>query len=62
MTEDPGYVPKPASRSQQKGIVDELLSLWKYDEQNFCVHCMLRMPLRSKHCRKCNRCVAKLDQ
>ena len=62
MTEDPGYVPKSASRSQQKSIVDELLALWKYDEHNFCVHCMVRMPLRGKHCRRCGRCVAKHDQ
>ena len=62
MAEDPGYVPKPPSRSHQKSIVDELLALWKYDEQNFCVHCMVRMPLRAKHCKRCARCVAKHDQ
>ena len=62
MIEDPGYVPKAGSRSQQKTVVDELLSLWKFDEQNFCVQCMVRMPLRSKHCKRCARCVAKHDQ
>ncbi|MCJ1395950.1 palmitoyltransferase akr1 [Xylographa bjoerkii] len=61
MTEDPGYVPKSGSRSQQKATIDELLELWKFDEQNFCVHCMTRMPLRSKHCKRCKRCVAKHD-
>ena len=62
MVEDPGYVPKSGSRSQQKATINELLSLWKYDDQNFCVQCMLRTPLRSKHCKKCKRCVAKHDQ
>ena len=62
MVEDPGYVPKPASRIHQKSIVDELLALWKYDEQNYCVYCMTRMPLRAKHCKRCARCVAKHDQ
>jgi hypothetical protein len=30
--------------------------------QNFCLHCMARQPLRSRHCRHCNRCVARFDQ
>lgn len=62
MLEDPGFIPKSGSRTQQKSVVDELLSLWKFDEENYCVHCMVRMPLRSKHCKKCVRCVAKHDQ
>ena len=62
MIEDPGYIPKLGSRAQQKAVIDELLGLWKFDDQNFCVHCMIRKPLRSKHCRRCVRCVAKHDQ
>jgi palmitoyltransferase len=62
MAEDPGYVPKTGSLAQQKTIMDELFRLWKFDDQNFCVNCMVRMPLRSKHCRRCKRCVAKHDQ
>ena len=61
MIEDPGYVPKLGSRSQQKEVVDELLSLWKLDDENFCTICVLRKPLRSKHCKRCGRCVAKHD-
>lgn len=59
---EPGYVPKLAGLTEQKAVIDELLSLWKFDDQNFCVTCMVRMPLRSKHCKRCNRCVAKHDQ
>lgn len=61
MFEDPGYIPKLASRNQQRAAVEELFSLWRFDEDNFCVQCMIRKPLRSKHCRRCGRCVAKTD-
>jgi len=59
---EPGYVSKLAGLTEQKAVINELLSLWKFDEQNFCVHCMVRMPLRSKHCKRCNRCIGKHDQ
>ena len=59
---DPGYVPKLSGLSQQKATIDELLKEWNYNEQNFCVHCMVRLPLRGKHCKRCARCVAKHDQ
>ena len=62
MTEDPGFVPKAAGRAQSGAVIDQLISLWKFDEQNFCTTCMVRTPLRSKHCRRCKRCVAKHDQ
>ncbi|KAL7275745.1 palmitoyltransferase akr1 [Rhizina undulata] len=61
MIYDPGFVPKQPSVTGQKAIIEELLSLWKYDDRNFCVQCMVRMPLRSKHCKRCGRCVAKHD-
>ncbi|ETI25928.1 hypothetical protein G647_02705 [Cladophialophora carrionii CBS 160.54] len=61
MLEDPGWIPKLASRNQQRATIDELFSLWKFDEDNFCIQCMIRKPLRAKHCRRCNRCVAKHD-
>lgn len=62
MLYDPGYVPKLAGLTQQKAVIDELLSLRKFDDENFCIPCMVRRPVRSKHCKKCARCVAKHDQ
>lgn len=58
---DPGYVPKLKGIAEQRAAIDELLKEWKYDESSFCVTCMIRTPLRSKHCRRCQRCVAKHD-
>jgi palmitoyltransferase ZDHHC13/17 len=62
MRYEPGFVPKMNGIAEQKAVIDDLLALWKYDEYNFCVTCMIRTPLRSKHCKACQRCVAKHDQ
>ncbi|KAK3295416.1 uncharacterized protein B0H64DRAFT_474378 [Chaetomium fimeti] len=61
MVDDPGFVPKLNGIAEQKAVIDDLISQWKYDEAHFCVTCMIRTPLRSKHCRRCQRCVAKHD-
>ena len=62
MTGDPGYIPKSVSRGQTKKTIDELVEHNAFDETHFCTQCMIRKPLRSKHCRRCGRCVAKEDQ
>jgi hypothetical protein len=62
MVYEPGFVPKLGGLGPQKAVIDELIGLWKFDAQNFCTSCMVRQPLRSKHCKRCNRCVAKHDQ
>ena len=61
VTADPGYVPKLNGRGQERETIEELLRLWKFDDQNWCMQCMVRRPLRSKHCKRCGRCVAKHD-
>lgn len=62
MTADPGYVPKGGSRGQTKKTIDELVEHDAFNETHFCTQCMIRKPLRSKHCRRCGRCVAREDQ
>ncbi len=62
MTADPGFIPKGGSRGQTKNTIDELVEHNAFDETHFCTSCMIRKPLRSKHCRRCGRCVAREDQ
>ncbi|KAL9058921.1 MAG: hypothetical protein Q9162_001477 [Coniocarpon cinnabarinum] len=61
LLEDPGFIPKSSSRSEQKAVAQDLLRLGVFDDRHFCITCMARKPLRSKHCRMCGRCVAKHD-
>ncbi|KAJ9620580.1 palmitoyltransferase akr1 [Taxawa tesnikishii (nom. ined.)] len=58
---DPGYIPKSGSRGQQKAVIGDLLQNKIFDERHFCTACMIRKPLRSKHCGRCKRCVARED-
>ena len=32
-----------------------------FEQQYFCSCCLLRRPIRSKHCSACNKCVARFD-
>lgn len=57
---DPGFIRKQsASRNEWK---EYLISL-EHDEPlpQFCLSCMVRKPLRAKHCRSCNECVVRFD-
>jgi len=58
---DPGFIPRPAGISEQKKIVEELVVRGEFDARHFCTSCFVRKSLRSKHCRICERCVAKHD-
>lgn len=58
---DPGTCPKPSSDAELKSIIEDLASEGRLNGQTFCIQCMARKPLRSKHCRVCDRCVGRHD-
>ncbi|KAI9058689.1 ankyrin [Trametes sanguinea] len=61
ITLDPGTCPKPSSDAELKSVIEELASQGRLNGQTFCIQCMARKPLRSKHCRICDRCIARHD-
>ncbi|XP_050341961.1 palmitoyltransferase Hip14 [Nymphalis io] len=60
---DPGVI--SASRADKFRTIIELSERGGagggFEPARFCSACLLRRPLRSKHCSVCNRCVAKFD-
>ncbi|KAF8626642.1 hypothetical protein AX15_004736 [Amanita polypyramis BW_CC] len=61
ITLDPGTCPKPTSDGELKSIIEDFASGGRLNGQTFCIQCMARKPLRSKHCRVCDKCVARSD-
>ena len=39
----------------------QLVEQNRFAYSNFCRACLIRRPLRSKHCKECQRCVSKFD-
>lgn len=57
---DPGYI-RPNSLGEGREIVLSLAQENLLNGRHYCSSCRIRKPLRSKHCKVCDRCVAKFD-
>ncbi|CAH1786469.1 unnamed protein product [Owenia fusiformis] len=56
---DPGTI--KTTRDEKIRAVLEMSELQMFDMTQFCSTCLIRRPLRSKHCSICNKCIARFD-
>ncbi|CAG8524922.1 4836_t:CDS:10 [Scutellospora calospora] len=59
---DPGFIQTlPLHHEKQKQLIVDLANKGMLDSRHLCITCLIKKPLRSKHCKICNRCVARFD-
>jgi palmitoyltransferase len=56
---DPGVL--SSNRDQMNKTILQFVEQNEFSVDSFCTACIIRKPLRSKHCADCDRCVAKFD-
>ncbi|GAA6052599.1 hypothetical protein JCM3770_006395 [Rhodotorula araucariae] len=62
VTLDPGTVRGPPVGTEAlKEVIEELVEAGAFNGMNFCLTCLVRRPLRSKHSYATERCVARFD-
>lgn len=57
---DPG-VARSDRNHQLETIIKMAETNGFFEQKHFCSTCLIRKPIRSKHCAHCNRCVARFD-
>ncbi|XP_008547862.1 palmitoyltransferase Hip14 isoform X1 [Microplitis demolitor] len=56
---DPGVI--SATHEDKLNTIVEVAETGGFEPQGFCTSCLVRRPIRSKHCSSCDRCVARFD-
>ncbi|CCF59466.1 hypothetical protein KAFR_0H00570 [Kazachstania africana CBS 2517] len=58
---DPGLIPSNDDHEEIRNVIQELLSIGKFDTRNFCIETWIRKPLRSKFSTFYNSTVSRFD-
>ncbi|XP_044582303.1 palmitoyltransferase Hip14 isoform X1 [Cotesia glomerata] len=56
---DPGVI--SATHEDKLNTIVAVAETGGFEPQGFCTSCLVRRPIRSKHCSSCDRCVARFD-